>query len=99
MAYIAQTRAYKSELFIIFLNKIFVTLKNLNILKSLFILNNVPFYKAVSVITTITEAGHLIKYLHPYSPFLNPIENMFSAWKEFVRRERQTSEKTFNGAN
>jgi transposase len=26
-----------------------------------------------------------IKYLPPYSPFLNPIENLFSKWKSLVR--------------
>ena len=25
-----------------------------------------------------------LKYLHPYSPFLNPIENVFSVWKNLV---------------
>ena len=42
--------------------------------------------------TTINEVGYLTKYLPPYSPFLNPIKNMISAWKEFVR-QRLTSEK------
>ncbi|KAI5154465.1 hypothetical protein ENBRE01_3387, partial [Enteropsectra breve] len=27
-------------------------------------------------------------YLPPYSPFLNPIENMFAKWKQTVRRMR-----------
>jgi transposase len=31
-------------------------------------------------------------FLPPYSPFLNPIENMFSKWKESVRRSRPTNE-------
>jgi hypothetical protein len=26
-------------------------------------------------------------YLPPYSPFFNPIENMFSQWKNYVKRE------------
>jgi transposase len=28
----------------------------------------------------------MIQFLPPYSPFLNPIENMFSQWKEGVRK-------------
>ncbi|TBT99626.1 putative DDE endonuclease, partial [Hamiltosporidium magnivora] len=31
-------------------------------------------------------ASYRIKYLTPYSPFLNPIENVFSVWKNRVIR-------------
>ncbi|TBU03944.1 putative DDE-like endonuclease, partial [Hamiltosporidium magnivora] len=31
-------------------------------------------------------ASYRIKYLPPYSPFLNPIENVFSVWKNKVIR-------------
>jgi transposase len=43
-------------------------------------------------------------YLPPYFPFLNPIENMFSKWKEHVRRMNPTNEQVLmelieDGAN
>ncbi|KAI5150631.1 hypothetical protein ENBRE01_1609 [Enteropsectra breve] len=34
-----------------------------------------------------------ILYLPPYSPFLNPIENMFSKWKQFIRARNPVSEE------
>ena len=39
--------------------------------------------------------GHRVLYLPPYSPFLNPIENMFSKWKEYVRRERPGTSRIY----
>jgi transposase len=32
-------------------------------------------------------------FLHPYSPFLNPIENMFSKWKNLVKRLNPCNEE------
>ena len=32
--------------------------------------------------------GFRVLYLPAYSPFLNPIENAFSKWKNFVNRNR-----------
>ena len=53
---------------------------------------NVPFYKYISVKNQFLEKGHTIKYLPPYSPMLNPIENSFSKWKLYVKMAYCTSE-------
>ena len=55
-------------------------------------MDNAPFHKIHEVKRIVLARGHFIKYLPPYSLFLNPIENMFAAWKEYVRRARPTSE-------
>jgi hypothetical protein len=50
-----------------------------------FVFDNVAFHKCVEIQEKITNAGHRLKFLPPYSPFLNPIENLFSKWKQLVR--------------
>ena len=45
-----------------------------------------------------------VLYLPPYSPFLNPIVNMFSKWKEIIKRTNLQNEEALiqtirNGAN
>lgn len=40
----------------------------------------------------VQESGHTIIFLPPYSPFLNPIENMFSKWKQVVRSKNVLNE-------
>ena len=36
--------------------------------------------------------GNKIMFLSPYSPFLNPIENMFSKWKQSIRQRKPNDE-------
>ena len=44
---------------------------------------DVKFHKS-SAVKDLQRRFHL-EYLPPYSPFFNPIENMFSKWKEFTK--------------
>jgi transposase len=53
---------------------------------AILIMDNVPFHKCREIRERIMASGHTLLLLPPYSPFLNPIENMFSQWKEKVRR-------------
>ena len=67
-------------------------------------MDNVRFHKSRMVNEIIESSGHAIFYLPPYSPFLNPIENMFSTWKENVRRLMPNNEQELmnyieNGTN
>ncbi|KII70118.1 hypothetical protein RF11_16421 [Thelohanellus kitauei] len=41
----------------------------------------------------IIDIDQRFKYLPPYHQFLNPIENMFSKWKDFVARSNCTNEE------
>ena len=50
-------------------------------LNAILVMDNVPFHHSQSVCTFVERAGHQIKFLPPYSPFLNPIENAFNQWK------------------
>ncbi|KII72487.1 hypothetical protein RF11_09735 [Thelohanellus kitauei] len=48
------------------------------------VMDNVPFHKTALVQNTIRAFNHVPIYLPPCSPFLNPIENLFSKWKGLV---------------
>lgn len=40
----------------------------------------------------IFNLGHNLVWLPPYSPFLNPIENLFSKWKNGVKDRESMDE-------
>lgn len=50
------------------------------------IMDNVPFHKTASVKEIIEAAGARVVFLPPYHPELNPIENMWSKFKNRLRR-------------
>ncbi len=56
------------------------------------IMDNVPFHRNAQVIGTIRAMGFDYRFLPPYSPFFNPIECMFSHWKNNVKRAQPTTE-------
>ncbi|KAG0425482.1 hypothetical protein DMUE_6027, partial [Dictyocoela muelleri] len=58
-------------------------LKGIN--NAILIMDNVPFHKSLMIRNLISRSGHRIIYLPPYSPFLNPIENLFSQWKDIIK--------------
>ena len=53
---------------------------------------NVPFHKCKNIKEFVEANGHMIMLLPPYSPFLNPIENLFSKWKGIIKSARCMSE-------
>jgi len=60
---------------------------------SIIIMDNVPFHKARQIREIIESRSHLLLLLPPYSPFLNPIENMFAKWKQSIRQSRPLCEE------
>jgi len=50
------------------------------------ILDNLACHKAAEVDRLIGEAGAEVRYLPPYSPDLNPIEQLFSKPKAYLRK-------------
>ena len=50
------------------------------------ILDNLAVHKQPEVRAAIERAGASLRFLPPYSPDFNPIEEMFSKFKEFLRR-------------
>ncbi len=43
-------------------------------------MDNLPAHKGTDVRRAIEAAGATLRYLPPYSPDFNPIENAFSNW-------------------
>ncbi|KAI1847678.1 hypothetical protein JX265_013938 [Neoarthrinium moseri] len=54
--------------------------------KSVLVMDNVPFHRVDRIKEICESAGVLLKFLSPYSPDLNPIEEYFGRLKVFARR-------------
>jgi len=87
-----ETRAFNINLFLSYMETVCEKLENLNIKNAVFIMDNVRFHRSDSICNFILNKGHQVLYLPPYSPFLNPIENMFAKWKQIIRSERFNNE-------
>ena len=57
------------------------------------IMDNLPAHKSVRITKAFEVAGCILVYLPPYSPDLNPIENMWSKVKASLRK---TAARTFD---
>ena len=91
--YKKQTRAFNKATFVDFLNEIFQFFREMGVTDRIIVLDNVPFHKSTEVKQLIADEGHSVRYLPPYSPFLNPIENLFSQWKQLIRSENVRNEE------
>jgi transposase len=49
-------------------------------------MDNLPAHKSAAVRQAITAAGAELRFLPPYSPDFNPIENVFAKMKAWLRR-------------
>jgi transposase len=90
--YKSQTRAYNTDFFSIFIDDVLAKFESENINSALIMLDNVPFHRSAIISQKIIDAGHGIMFLPTYSPFLNPIENVFSQWKQHIRSARSMNE-------
>lgn len=80
--YRAILSAYNTWEFIIFLEEI---CQRLDRTPKIFIMDNVRFHHSAEVRETVEALGHRIHFLPAYSPQLNPIELLFSKWKNIIR--------------
>ena len=53
--------------------------------KSIVILDNCSIYHVLEDETSLKQAGILVYYLPPYSPDLNPAEELFSYFKYYLK--------------
>ena len=63
--------------------------------KSVIIMDNASFHKGSEMQKILAEAGHILFYLPPYSPDLNPIEKKWAQAKAVRRRVGGTIESFF----
>lgn len=89
----ARTSPFNTVNFLEYLQNLFQKFRQHEIYNTVLILDNVPFHRSLQVRQLIQDSGHQVLFLPPYSPFLNPIENIFSKWKEYVRREKPQNEE------
>jgi transposase len=57
----------------------------------LVVLDNLSSHKSVAAAKAVEAVGGKFIYLPPYSPDLNPIENIFSKFKQLIRALRPRS--------
>ena len=50
------------------------------------VMDNLPAHKSAAIRTMIETAGAQLRYLPPYSPDFNPIENAFAKLKAILRK-------------
>ncbi|TBU11490.1 DDE-like endonuclease [Hamiltosporidium tvaerminnensis] len=79
-------RAVNGEDFKLFIKEINESCQRQGILTPIFVMDNARIHHYRGLNDDEEIASYRIKYLPPYSPFLNPIENVFSVWKNKVIR-------------
>ena len=62
---------------------------------SLIIMDNASFHKRNDTKELISNAGHTLEYLPPYSPELNPIEHKWAQAKAIRRKTGKSTEEIF----
>jgi hypothetical protein len=81
-----QGQAYKTDSFCAYMVALCSALNLSGRTNRTTIMGNVPFHRARAVRDACVAHGHRLLHLPPYSPFLNPIENLFSKWKQLVKQ-------------
>lgn len=59
------------------------------------VMDNASFHKSENCLREIIRAGHIIEFLPPYSPDLNPIEHKWAEKKAFRRKMRCSVEDCY----
>lgn len=64
--------------------------------KSVLVMDNASFHHSERIEQMCSQAGVKLVYLPPYSPDLNPIEELFAELKAFIRRYWESYEKNLD---
>lgn len=64
--------------------------------KSVVVMDNATFHKRKDMQKALSEAGHTLLYLPPYSPDLNPIEHKWAQIKAVRRQKRCSAYEVFS---
>ena len=82
--------AYNAESFCEFLQELLEILRNMERSHCWLILDNVRFHHCENVNVCAARNGHVLAFLPPYGPMLNPIESLFGKWKGLIRTQHAT---------
>lgn len=66
---------------------------------SVLIMDNATFHKGETIKKPIEESGHMLLYLPPYSPDLNPIEHKWAEKKSERRKNQIDVKELFENEN
>ena len=66
---------------------------------SVLVMDNATFHKGAEMKKHIEKAGHILIYLPPYSPDLNPIEHKWAEKKAKRRKTQVSIEQLFKNEN
>ena len=80
-----QEGSVNANVFVEYLDQLFNDLTTSGISRCLLVMDNVRFHKTDVVMAKINSSGHKVLFLPPYSPFLNPIEEVFNQMKCIVK--------------
>lgn len=67
--------------------------------KSVIVMDNAAFHKGPEMIRALEDAGHILLYLPPYSPDLNPIEKKWAQAKKLRKKTNLPIELLFKCQN
>ena len=89
-------RADNTDHYLGFLEQLFEYLRIDGITGAHIVIDSLRFDRTQEIISLIEAQGHNAVFLPPYSPFLDPTEELFHQWMSFVRRkEPQTEEELY----
>ena len=84
--------SYNTQLFIDFVQELLIKMKeDYGLSNKTFILDNCSIHKNASIKDLLEVNGHRLIFLPPYTPQLNPIEEVFSVWKSKIKQANCTS--------
>jgi transposase len=84
--YRIQDRPYNTDHFGSFIGELCTIFDASSMNSMVLVMDNVAFHRSASIRAICEAYGHKLLFLPPYTPFLNPIENLFSKWKQLVKR-------------
>ena len=87
-----QVMAFKTTTFGGFIDELLSKRDTLNFKQAIIIMDNVTFHKNINIKQKFNEISRKLMFLPPYSPFLNPIEHLFSKWKLLIRQSNPMNE-------
>jgi len=91
-AFEVEERPYNTIKFLAFIQRILTKFSEQSIIGAILVMDNVAFHHNSSVRALIEGSGHHLVFIPAYSPFLNPIENVFNQWKHYVKQSQPLNE-------
>lgn len=94
--YKQQNYAFNSSSFYVYIEDLMSWISENKLTLCTLVMDNVPFHKNTKIKDLIEVNGHELRFLPAYTPQFNPIENMFSKWKHYIRINEPKNEDELN---